>query len=107
MGADLYAFLLLAGTKAKIRDEGDRIIISSAPERRRKILSPLCCSVFYSSVLTMALFPLELLMKIPPPFLFVLLIVLMWIFRLKREKQKISYPFTTRTILSSETQSLI
>jgi hypothetical protein len=92
MGADLYAFLLLIGTNARVRDEGDHIIISGAPEveRRRKILSPLCCSVFYSSVLTIALFPLELLMKIPPAFLFVLLIVSMWIFRLKREKQKIS-----------------
>jgi len=88
MGADLYAFLLLAGTNTRVRDEGDRIIISGAPEleRRRKILSPLCCSVFYSSVPTIALFPLELLMKIPPAFLFVLLIVLMWIF--KREKNR-------------------
>jgi len=90
MGADLYAFLLLAGTNARVRDEGNRIIISGAPEveRRRKILSPLCCSVFYSSVLTIALFPLELLMKIPPAFLFIILIVSMWIF--KREKGKIS-----------------
>ncbi|RSN75248.1 MAG: hypothetical protein DSO07_00570 [Thermoproteota archaeon] len=46
MGADLYAFLLLAGTNARVRDEGDRIIISGAPKIERKILSPLCCSVF-------------------------------------------------------------